>query len=193
MNWEMSKNELIKFEGGLIKRVGNAISVTSKLLALSEMQLIPYRKGDKWGFCKHDKTIIIECMYDWAYPFINGMAIVKVENSWRFIDEKGNEITPSDYESISNFLESMIIHKHPDIDDNQTKSVPSKYDKVYPYLENIALVRKKEKYGFIDEHLNEVIACKYELAYPFIEGLAQVKIGDKMGFINKQNIEYWEN
>ncbi len=43
----MENNELIKYEGGLIKRVGNAISVTNKLLATTEPQLIPYRKKDK--------------------------------------------------------------------------------------------------------------------------------------------------
>lgn len=30
----MKNNELVKYEGGLLKRVGNAISVTNKLLSL---------------------------------------------------------------------------------------------------------------------------------------------------------------
>lgn len=37
----MENNELIKYHGGLIKRVSNAISVTNKLLVLAEPQLIP--------------------------------------------------------------------------------------------------------------------------------------------------------
>lgn len=192
----MENNELIKYEAGLVKRVGNAISITDKLLlATTEPQLIPYRKGDKWGFCTPDKRIVIDCLYDWVYPFINGIAIVQLESTWKFIDKKGNEITPPDYDDISNFLESMLIHKYPDIDisDNQIETVTSKYNKVYPYSENFALVKLNEKYGFIDEHLNEVIACEYDLAYSFIDGLAQVKINDKMGFINKHNIKYWDN
>lgn len=38
----MENNELIKYEDGLIKRVGNAISVTNKLLATNKPQLNSY-------------------------------------------------------------------------------------------------------------------------------------------------------
>ena len=43
----MEENKIIKYEGGLIKRIDNQISVTNKLLELAVPQLIPYRKGDK--------------------------------------------------------------------------------------------------------------------------------------------------
>lgn len=36
----MEENNLIKYEGGLVQRVGDAISVTNKLLTLSEHQKI---------------------------------------------------------------------------------------------------------------------------------------------------------
>ena len=31
--------------------------------------LIPYRKGDKWGFCDRYKDIVIMPQYDAAEPF----------------------------------------------------------------------------------------------------------------------------
>ena len=74
----MKNNQLIKHDGGLIKRVGNAISVTNKLLALVEPQLIPYRKKDKWGFCTPDKKIVIDCVYDEVERFKEGLARVKL-------------------------------------------------------------------------------------------------------------------
>jgi len=58
----VENNEIIKYEGGLIKHVSNAISITNKLLVLTEPQLIPYRKGDKWGFCTPDKKVVIDCI-----------------------------------------------------------------------------------------------------------------------------------
>ena len=58
----MENNQLIKQENGVIQKVGNAISITNKLLALVEPQLIPYRKGNKWGFCTLDKKIVIDCI-----------------------------------------------------------------------------------------------------------------------------------
>jgi hypothetical protein len=74
----MKDNELIRYESGLIKRVGNAISITNKLLLVVEQELIPYRKNDKWGFCTVDKTIVIDCVYDDAYRFSEGLAIVSI-------------------------------------------------------------------------------------------------------------------
>ena len=44
----MENNELIKYEGGLIKRVGNAISVTNKL------DLSPFVKGwQQWNIMEN--------------------------------------------------------------------------------------------------------------------------------------------
>lgn len=177
----MGNNELIKYEGGLIKRVGNAISVTSKLLALSELQLIPYRKGDKWGFCTPNKKIVIDCVYEWAYPFVDEMAIINLKEKWKFVDKKGNEISPSNYDSISNFLESMATVNKPES------------NKAYCYSENLAPIIVNGKYGFIDLDGKEVIACKYDFTYPFAEGLGKVKIKEKWGYISKNGIEYWED
>ena len=45
----MEENKLKKYSNGQLQRTANAIAITNKLLALSEPQLIPYRKKDKWG------------------------------------------------------------------------------------------------------------------------------------------------
>lgn len=89
----MENNELIKYEDGLIKRVGNAIGVTNKLLALVKPQLIPYRKKDKWGFCTPDKTIVIDCIYDNVEMFSKGIARVEKDGIYLFINRQGNVIT----------------------------------------------------------------------------------------------------
>ena len=85
----MGKDVLIKYDAGLIKRVNNAITVTNKLLALSETQLIPYRKGDKWGFCTPDKKIVINCEYDFVETFLNGKASVGKDGKEFFINKAG--------------------------------------------------------------------------------------------------------
>ena len=189
-------SDIIKYQsGGLIKQVSNAISITNKLLALSEPQLIPYRKKDKWGFCTPDKKIVIDCEFDWAYPFIDGIAIIKIKETWKFIDEKGNEIIPSNYDCTSKFLESLITDKNlkNEIDNKQIEVGNSIFDEVYSYSENLAHFKLNGKYGFIDLNRKEIITCKYDFAYPFARGLGKVKIEDKWGYINNQSIEYWED
>src|SRR5947209_576914 len=53
----------------------NPASVTSPAVAsvrsvvVNTARLIPYRKGDKWGFCDGRKQIVIEPKYDEVSPF----------------------------------------------------------------------------------------------------------------------------
>ena len=67
---------------------------TSKMITLTYAigttpvagMLIPYRKGDKWGFCDRNKNMVIPAVYDDTYLFSGGLAEVKVNNKYGFID-----------------------------------------------------------------------------------------------------------
>ncbi|MDP3284716.1 MAG: WG repeat-containing protein, partial [Desulfobacterales bacterium] len=50
--------------------------------------LIPYRKGTKWGFCDKNKKIVIPCKYDRTMPF-NKMRIPRYPK-----DDSINNRTP---------------------------------------------------------------------------------------------------
>jgi len=88
----MEENNIVKYEGGIIQRIGKAISLTNKLLSLYQPMLIPYRKGKKWGFCNWNKKIEIECKYDEAYLFSEGLALVKMLGEYFFIDSFVNKV-----------------------------------------------------------------------------------------------------
>ena len=62
--------------------------------------LIPYRKGDKWGFCDRNKKIVIPIQYDKAGLFNEGLAPVKVNDKCGFIDTKGNMVIPAVYDDV---------------------------------------------------------------------------------------------
>ena len=71
---------------------------TSSLIAQSDTNsLIPFRKGDKWGFCDKDKKIIIDVKYDFVRLFCEGIALVTLNDKRGFIDTTGKEITPLKY------------------------------------------------------------------------------------------------
>lgn len=68
--------------------------------------LIPFNKGDKWGFCDWNKMLIIENKYDKVRPFSEGYAAVSLDkesNKWGFIDQKGNLVTRCIYDTASPF------------------------------------------------------------------------------------------
>ena len=75
-------------------------------------RLIPFLNGSKYGVSQIDKTIVIDCIYQQAYPFaefISGkiLAPVRLKNKWGFIDTFGEVIIPfafSDFISLSDDL-----------------------------------------------------------------------------------------
>ncbi|MGC8789689.1 MAG: WG repeat-containing protein [Caldisericum sp.] len=52
---------------------------------------MPYRKGNKWGFCDRNKKLVIPAVYSWAYPFSQGLARVEVNGKFGYIDTKGTQ------------------------------------------------------------------------------------------------------
>jgi len=71
--------------------------------------LIPYRKGDKWGFCDRNKKIVIEPVYDDVYPFYEGLALVFDGKDWGYVDTKGNVVIPlGKYEEARSFSEGLV-------------------------------------------------------------------------------------
>ncbi|MCS6967474.1 MAG: WG repeat-containing protein [Cytophagales bacterium] len=76
-----------------------------------EVQLIPYRKGDKWGYCTPDKKIIIPCEYDKAWEFIEGLAAVQKGGKWGFINTAGELVVPCVYDEVGYFYEGVAFVK----------------------------------------------------------------------------------
>jgi hypothetical protein len=52
--------------------------------------LIPYRKGELWGYCDSAKKIIIEPRFAMAYPFYGNKAKVLMDGNDFLIDRSGN-------------------------------------------------------------------------------------------------------
>ena len=206
MNWKMENNELIKYEGGLIKRVGNAISVTNKLLASIEPQLIPYRKKDKWGFCTPDKKIVIDCVYDEAEQFTNGFAKIKIKRRFGLIDTKGEKILSCIYDRIGNFSEGLVAiklnHKEGFIDKEGKEIIPCSYDSALSFYDGFSCVKLNHKYGSIDKTGRVIIPLIYDsfdkvreelikqtlIAESFFDplyGLSLISMNEKFGLIDK--------
>lgn len=102
---EEENNKIIVLEQDkLISKVSNSLRIADKLLPIkNEPKLIPYRKGNKWGFCTPEKKIVIHCIYDDAYQFIEGLARVVQNRKYGFIDKNGHQVIPFTYWYASDF------------------------------------------------------------------------------------------
>ena len=62
--------------------------------------LIPYRKGDKWGFATEDKKIVVKPKYDDVWFFKGNLAMVMLKGKYGFVDKSGKEVIPPKYDKI---------------------------------------------------------------------------------------------
>jgi hypothetical protein len=108
-----------------------------------------YGYMEEFGLEKISKPI-----FDEAYYFKEGLALVKINGKYGYINKKMQFV------------------------------IPSKFEDAYDFCNGLALVKMDNKYGYINKTGNEVIIIKYDSANDFSEGFAAIKLYDKWGYIN---------
>ena len=142
---------------------------------------------------KKSNTLLYRRWYDKIYVFKGGLAKVKLNDKWGFIDKTGREVIPCKYDWVGNFNEGLaaveLNEKYGYIDKTARELIPCKYDEAYSFSEGLAVVKLNNKYGFIDKTGREVVPFKYAWAGEFKEGLAPVQLNIKYGYIDKTGKE----
>ncbi len=163
----------------------------------SAENLIPYRKGNKWGFSDLRRKLIIAPQYDDAQRFADGLATVMMNGKYGFINTSGRVVIPFTYDYPASFSEGYaavsVKDKYGYIDKTGKTVVPFKYDLSEPFHEGLAKVTVGEKSGFIDKTGKELTPLKYDTVGRFHEGFAAVRVGNgasgKCGYIDKASRE----
>jgi len=62
--------------------------------------IYPYVKGGKWGFCDEKKNVIIQPVYDFAKPFIHGLAFVQKGKLWGAVNPAGKLVIAAKYQDL---------------------------------------------------------------------------------------------
>lgn len=151
------------------------------------MQLIPFRRGSKWGYstpCPNCE-IKIECKYESAKPFIDGRAFVRFKSLWGVIDENGCWIVKPKYDGVKPFSEGMA----PVLKNGKTgfinligeEVIPLIYDDVDSFKNGFAPIKKNSKHGVVSKSGVEIIPCISDRGIRFSEGLAAVSLIDESG------------
>lgn len=72
--------------------------------SLFAQELIPYRKGDKWGFANRQKEVVVEPQFDEVGAFNHyGITRVKVGDKYGYINLKGELITKIEFDKAGDF------------------------------------------------------------------------------------------
>lgn len=131
-------------------------------------ELIPVSVNKKWGYINLNKEVIIPFIYDYAYPFINGIATVKLNNIVCLINPK-NEI---------------ILKRHPN----------KKYMPIVFSENNIAVLddyvsdtnnRTITKYGLINNYGKYLVKPLFDyIEYYGWANYYRTELNQKKGIIN---------
>lgn len=130
-------------------------------------------------------------LYDELDGFHEGLACVRKDNKYGFIDKLGKLIIPCSFDEASEFKFGVSIIK---IDDKEglinTKGdfvIPCEYEVLNPIEEDSLIIAyRNNKAGVFDITGKLIIPFKYEFMSHFSEGLAAVRNRDGLyGFINK--------
>jgi hypothetical protein len=166
----------------------------------TELQLVPYRKGNKWGYCSPYKVIIIDCIYNSATPFNNGSAEVTIDNKMFNIDFNGNTRRIENYFAQNWLSEGLLMDEKNGklgfTDINGSLIIPHKYDidfgEWYKFSEGLAGVKIGNKWGYIDKTDKIILPFIYEdwkdlieVSPCFDEGIVHVKKDGKWGFVDR--------
>lgn len=161
---------------------------------------IPVRveRSSKAGFVDKKGEYVIEAKFDVARPFVDGYAVVALNNQQGYINLQGEFIIEPKYYRANYFRNGLarVIIKDAETRRKTEGYINEKGEFVVEptikmgfardFSEGLAAVSLDGvKWGFIDINGKTVINPEFERAAPFSEGLAKVKIDGKYGFIDK--------
>ena len=163
-------------------------------------------QSKKYGFQDFEGKYIVPAIYDevstgdYSLCFSEGLAKVKRNNKWGFIDKTGQEVVELKYDYVSNFENGyavVTLGVHPNskyrLINKTGKEVFAPVGKygfdIASISEGMILISNNELFGFADTNGVEIISAKYTEAEKFSEGLAAVSLNGKWGFIDKTGRE----
>ena len=84
-----------------------AINSISQQKKHPEFHLYPDKKGDKWGYLKNKRKLVINYQFEEAYKFKEGLALVKKDGKYGFIEPTGKIKIDCIYDRADGFYDSF--------------------------------------------------------------------------------------
>lgn len=158
-------------------------------------QKLKLKVGDKWGWAYFDENLhytLSPFLYEEFEDFSDGLALVKKNGMYGFINENWDEVIPFVYEEAFPFLDGISSVKHNEkwgvIDTNGDTLIPFEYEKLvnFSWLGPSAIVASKEgKVGVVDRQNRVIVPFEYTTIFPASNHLIVEKDGKK-GLMNSE-------
>jgi hypothetical protein len=163
--------------------------------SLCAQDLIPYRKGAKWGFADKNRVVQIAPTYDNAGRFVNGFARVQVAGKWGLVNAAGKELLPTNYEWVEDATlikggqQKAVLAKLGGkwgMFDAQTGTalIQQQYEEIRLLPDGNLALKQQGKWGFTDNTGKELLAAKYDQITMPTRGVIRVQLGGKWGAVD---------
>lgn len=141
----------------------------------------------KVGLMNSFGKIVVECKYDMSISSFNefGLAQVRRDHLYGFIDTTGNELINCKYQSVGKFKDELLPVRLNDkwgyVNIKGKTVIKHQFEGTLGFSDGMAIIIKREGldsyyYGFIDKTGKIVIPTIYTKAEDFKDGIAKVRI-----------------
>ncbi len=144
----------------------------------------------RYTFIDSSGYAISDPVFTKAFPFSDGLALVKKDNSFGYINHLGEMVIEEKFRKATSFSEGKAVvslkgAKYGYIGTDGEWVIDDVYREALPFSEGLAAVKPAELFGYIDESGNMVIAPKWYRANPFLNGTATVYSKRGFGLIDR--------
>lgn len=169
-----------------------AVTSTSSPIAISPTSTPTSLPSPTQSLAPENINFAIQPRFDWVSNFSDGLARVKIDGKYGYIDKYGDFVIKPQFDEADDFSEGLASvwisgQNRGYIDKTGRFVIQPQFHKdgAEKFSEGLARVWVVGTYGYIDNTGRFVIERKFPVASDFYEGLARVKIGDKLGYIDK--------
>lgn len=146
--------------------------------------LIPYRKGNLWGYCDSMKRIMIPCKFREAWFFEGESAFVMLDDSTGYIMKNGDFHSYKPESMINPHRDWCIVpqlpYELPHFEIYENSKNGNKLPR--PFVDD-----STGRIGYCDCYKNILIPAQFISGNGFHEGLASVQVNDTLwGYINEK-------
>ncbi len=163
------------------------------------------KNNGKYGFINKQDKVVIPFQYDSVYIFRKGLALVQKDGKIFTINKKGECVkfgcttttdkADNEVEDIDEYVKQFInehyfapFRKYNKFGfkRNDKVVIKAEYDYVHDFSEDLSVVGKNDKCGYINKQGKVIIPLQYDFGTgDFHDGVAYVKKDEKYGFIDK--------
>ena len=183
-----------KVKGLVFTAILSAVIASGMNLLYKPGELYPVNIEGKYGYQDEKGKIRIKPVYDNTLGVQkNGLAAVKLNRRWGFIDKLGREVTDFKYDDIKSCSNGAVAVKLGGkwgfINSKGKEVIKPKYYEIEGHPITLAAVKLGGKWGFIDSKGKEIVNPKYDDFDSNFGKQILVKLGGKWGVIDSNGKE----